>query len=295
MHSLNGCVKDEKGVPVPGVTVYLEEVEGVSRYTLATDAKGCYKQEAIPDGHFDVRAEWNGVTMARKQVALEKAGNVTADLQFTPKPMASAPAAPPMLDLKSLAESERSGKGGRRSFSTRPPLIESITFQPEIANAGDPVMGTVTLTKAAPEDGVLLDVFVNNSVLASVPPELTVAKGQQTASFPIATNRVRGRYDMHVTVKVSDGDTNKSAELPIRSYTRISVNMTGRGYGRVVSTPEGLNCITGICSASFSDGESVQLKAEPKAGTQFGGWSGDCAPAGKVIVTGPMTCSAEFR
>jgi hypothetical protein len=267
----------------------------LSKYTLATDAKGCFKQEAIPDGHFEVRAEWNGVTMARKQVALDKSGTVTVDLQFAPKTPPGTPPAPPMLDLKMLADSEKSGKGKKLAFATRAPLIESITFQPEIANAGDPAMGTVALSAAAPEDGVLLDVSVNNSALATVRPEVTVVKGEKMASFPISTNRVRGRYDMRVTVKVSDGDTSKSGELQIRSYTRVTVKMTGAGFGRVVSVPEGVTCTSGICSASFSDGETVQLSAQPKAGTQFGGWSGDCDSTGKVIVTGPMTCTAEFR
>jgi hypothetical protein len=294
-HSLNGCVKDEKGTPVQGVIVYVEEVEGGSRYTLATDAKGCYKQEGIPDGHFEVRAEWNGVTLARKQVALDKSGSVTADLQFSPKTNASAPTAPPMLDLKMLAASDKPGEGVQASSSSQSSLIESVTFQPEIANAGEPVMGTVALSQPAPADGVLLDVFVSNSTLASVPPEVTVVKGQSMASFPITTNRVRGRSDLRVTVKVSDGDGTRSAELQIRSYTRVRVIMTGSGYGRVVSIPEGISCASGMCSASFADGESVQLAAEPTAGTAFGGWSGDCDGAGKVVVTGPMTCTAEFR
>src|SRR5437660_1151074 len=83
-HSVSGCVTDEKGAPLQGAIVYVEEVEGAARYTVATDAKGCYKQEAIPDGHFELRAELNGATLARKQVALDKTGSVTADLKFAP-------------------------------------------------------------------------------------------------------------------------------------------------------------------------------------------------------------------
>ena len=117
----------------------------------------------------------------------------------------------------------------------------------------------------------------------------------RTASFPIATNRVRGRYDLRVTIKVTDGDAGKSAELQIRSHTRVTVKMSGSGYGRVSSKPEGLSCTTGVCSSSFADAETVPLAAEPKPGTQFGGWSGDCDGAGKVAVTGPMTCTAQFH
>jgi hypothetical protein len=242
-----------------------------------------------------VRAELNGAAVARKQVALERAGSVTADLQFAPKSAPAAPAAPPIVNLKMLADTARE-KGGRYkpALRTRATLIQSLTFQPEIANAGEPVMGTVGLTKRAPEDGVSVDVWVNNISLATVPPEVVVPKGEMTASFPITTNRIRGRHDLRVTIKVSDGDGDQSAELQIRSYTRVAVRMTGSGFGRVVSGPEGISCTTGICTSSFADGETVQLQAEPKPGSQFRGWSGDCDRTGRVTVTGPMMCVAEF-
>jgi hypothetical protein len=298
-HSLSGCLTDENGAPVHGAVIFIEEVEGSSKYTLGTDAKGCYKQDDIPDGHFEVRAEMNGRVLARKQVALEHAGSVTADLQFTPGSVSAAPAAPPIVNLKMLAdEKEQSGGRRHRRFATRPEqesLIRSLTFQPEIANAGEPVMATVELAKRASEDGESIDVWTSNPSVASGPPEVVVPKGQMSASFPITTNRVRGRHDLHVTVKVSDDSGEQSAELQIRAYTRASVRMTGSGYGRVVSDPEGIVCTTGICTSSFADGEIVHFRAEPKAGSQFKGWSGDCDQTGKVVVTGPMSCVAEFQ
>ena len=297
-HSLSGCLKDGAGAPVRGAAVYIEDVEGSSKYTASTDAKGCYRQEGIPDGHYEVRAELNGTILARKQVALERAGSVTADLQFAPRPAPGAPAAPPMVNLKMLAETEKErSKGGRRRAAApaRESLIQSLTFQPEIANAGEPVMGTVGLTKRAPEDGVSVDVWTSNPSVAAAPPEVVVPKGEMTASFPITTNRVRGRHDLRVTVKVSDDGGEQSMELQIRAFTRLSLRMTGSGFGRVVSDPEGISCTSGICTSSFADGESVRLRAEPKAGSQFTGWSGDCDRAGKVVVTGPMACVAEFR
>jgi hypothetical protein len=202
-----------------------------------------------------------------------------------------------MINLKMLADTAKSkdGRQKRSAAKARESLLQSLTFQPEIANAGEPVMGTVGLTKRAPEEGVSVDVWVSNKSLATVPPEVVVPKGEMTASFPITTNRVRGRHDLKVTVKVSDDDGEQSAELLIRSFTRVAVRMSGSGYGRVVSDPEGIGCASGICTASFADGEAVQLKAEPKAGSQFAGWSGDCDRAGKVVVTGPMTCAAEFK
>jgi len=295
-HAVGGCVKDERGAPVRGAIVYVEEVEGEARYNVAADAKGCYRLEQIPDGYFEVRAEVNGTVLARRQVALERAGSVTVDLQFAPKAAPGSTAEPPMINLKMLADRANSRNGSQGSaLATRESLIQSITFQPEIANAGEPVMGTLALTKRAPGSGVPVQLSVNNSALASVPPELTVKQGEMTASFPITTTRMRSRHDLRVIVRVSDGAGSASAELRIRSYTRVTVRMSGPGFGRVVSTPEGMSCISGICTSSFADGEGVQLRAEPNPGTQFAGWSGDCDGKGKVVVSGPMTCVAEFK
>jgi Carboxypeptidase regulatory-like domain/Divergent InlB B-repeat domain len=295
-HTVHGCVKDEAGAPVHGAIVYLEEIETPAKYTVATDGKGCFKQEDVPDGHFEVRAQLGGVTRAKKQVVVERAGSVTVDLQFAPQPAPSS-SAPPMVNLKMLADTAKSKDGRQPRFDARARswLLRSITFQPEIANSGDPAMGTVALSKPAPEEGVSVDLWVSNKSVATVPPEVVVPKGEMTASFPITTHRIRGRHDLRVTIKAADEESEKSAELQIRSFTRVSVRMSGAGYGRVTSQPAGIGCGTGVCTASFADGETVQLKAEPKPGSQFTRWSGACDQAGKVLVKGPMMCVAEFR
>jgi hypothetical protein len=99
---------------------------------------------------------------------------------------------------------------------------------------------------------------------------------------------------VRLSVKVSYGGETKSAELTILSYTRLTVKMTGDGYGRVTSSPAGLQCDSGDCASPFSDGQAVRLTPLPKAGTVFGGWSGDCDGQGRVTVTGPVTCTAKF-
>src|SRR5438270_5356232 len=51
------------------------------------------------------------------------------------------------------------------------------------------------------------------------------------------------------------------------------LTVTKIGSGTVRSTPEGIDC--GVtCFASFDEGATVTLAAQPDAGSRFGGWSG---------------------
>jgi hypothetical protein len=99
---------------------------------------------------------------------------------------------------------------------------------------------------------------------------------------------------LRLQVSASDGDGTESAELIVGSYTRITVTLGGSGSGRVISDPDGMVCPKDTCSHPFQDGESVQLLPQPQAGSVFQGWSGDCSQEGKVVVSGPMQCTAAF-
>lgn len=55
----------------------------------------------------------------------------------------------------------------------------------------------------------------------------------------------------------------------------LTVSKTGAGSGRITSLPVGLDCGT-TCSFSFGYDDLVTLHAEPLAGHNFEGWSGDC-------------------
>ncbi|HEY1075423.1 MAG TPA: CehA/McbA family metallohydrolase [Fontimonas sp.] len=59
----------------------------------------------------------------------------------------------------------------------------------------------------------------------------------------------------------------------------------GDGAGRVRSSPAGLDC-QADCSARFARGSQVALSAEPSAGSDFAGWTGDCS--------GSQTCSVTL-
>ena len=59
---------------------------------------------------------------------------------------------------------------------------------------------------------------------------------------------------------------------------------SGSGSGTVTSSPAGINCGT-ICAASFAEGSTVKLAAQPAPGSSFDGWSGACTGTGPCSVT----------
>lgn len=76
----------------------------------------------------------------------------------------------------------------------------------------------------------------------------------------------------------------------------LEVSVTLVGSGGVVSEPEGISC-PDDCKEQVEPGTTIQLSAEPAAGQQFLGWSGDCegtSPTCEVVVDGPTQVTASF-
>jgi pimeloyl-ACP methyl ester carboxylesterase len=77
--------------------------------------------------------------------------------------------------------------------------------------------------------------------------------------------------------------------------TEHTLSITRSGSGTVTSNPGGISCGS-QCSASFAEGTSVSLDADPASGWVFAGWSGDgdCAD-GVVSMSGDRSCHASFE
>jgi hypothetical protein len=83
---------------------------------------------------------------------------------------------------------------------------------------------------------------------------------------------------------------------PTAVFHTLAVALTGRGRGKVTSSPAGLSCPT-ACSLEFRSGTSVTLTATPERGSKLAAWSGACtgkAATCTIAVGGDRTATAVF-
>jgi len=85
---------------------------------------------------------------------------------------------------------------------------------------------------------------------------------------------------------------NTTCSVTVASATNVTATFTAppigltvsvTGTGTVTSSPAGISCSTGICTASFPQNTVVTLSETPGTNFNFGGWGGACA--------GTSTCS----
>jgi hypothetical protein len=77
----------------------------------------------------------------------------------------------------------------------------------------------------------------------------------------------------------------------------VIVTLSGTGAGGVYSTPSGIACLLGSCSALFSDATAATLTAVPDENSTFGGWSGACTNGAgpcELALTSDKGVTAEF-
>jgi phospholipase C len=77
---------------------------------------------------------------------------------------------------------------------------------------------------------------------------------------------------------------------------QLSVQLAGTSSGRVISTPAGISCAP-TCSASYTSGTVVTLKATPNGGAFFVGWAGACRGTGscKLTINSNQSVTATFN
>jgi len=79
------------------------------------------------------------------------------------------------------------------------------------------------------------------------------------------------------------GATGVTATFALHTYT-LTVASDGSGGGSVTSSPSGIDC-GASCTAGYSYGTAVTLKALAAKGSTFTGWSGACTGTGACAVT----------
>ena len=70
------------------------------------------------------------------------------------------------------------------------PTLSNLTISPLSVTGGSSATGTVTLTAPATGSGITVSLSSDDNTIASVPPSVTVASGDTTASFTITTSPV---------------------------------------------------------------------------------------------------------
>jgi murein DD-endopeptidase MepM/ murein hydrolase activator NlpD len=97
------------------------------------------------------------------------------------------------------------------------------------------------------------------------------------------------------TINNNDTKQNFTADAIIKTSI-LTINKSGNGYGTVNSSPAGINC-GNTCSASFSQGSTLNLTATPAFNSIFTGWSGACSVTGTCSVTmdADKTATATFQ
>jgi hypothetical protein len=172
------------------------------------------------------------------------------------------------------------------------PKIDSITPASGPANGGTQVtiagenLGCVTAIsfgKVAATD------FSNSEALLDCGSTNTV-----TVTAPAGTVRT-----VPVRLETVESDaTGAAAASASFTYTKpfaLKVRKSGKGSGKITSSPAGIRCPK-TCSHAFAFGKRVTLKAKASKGSTFVGWSGACRGKHtcKLEIGGPLTESARF-
>ncbi len=136
------------------------------------------------------------------------------------------------------------------------------------------------------------------AVVDTTPTRVTVEAAQ--ALQPVTSARVLAAP---VAVLVEDSALNL---LVARACGGVSeaptMSLQVGGAGEVLSVPNGLACSASAgsdCTQSWTSGAEVTLRAVPRNGARFLGWSGDCARFGSadaiaLTASTPLACGAEF-
>jgi hypothetical protein len=85
------------------------------------------------------------------------------------------------------------------------PLMANLTLSAAKASGAAPVTGTITLFQRAPAEGITVTLSSANPEVASVPSEVKVPGGANSATFPITTRAVTAESTIVITAIASGG------------------------------------------------------------------------------------------
>jgi len=176
---------------------------------------------------------------------------------------------------------------------------ESHTAQPSGGGSGGQTAHTLTVHVAGNGSGQVsssqLSLACKSECHASATGSATlVAAADAGSKFDGWQGACSGSGDCSVSLDADRDVTATFSKLPPGSV-RVTVQLTGKGSGRVTSNPSGIDC-PGTCSATVSQGSSMSLAAQPDGNSVFVGWGAGCSGSGGCSFTanGDLTVWVNF-
>jgi hypothetical protein len=106
------------------------------------------------------------------------------------------------------------------------PTVSSLAVNPSSVVGGNSALGTVMLSSAAPASGAVVSLTSNNPVAASVPANVSIAGGANTASFAVSTSAVANTTT--VMSSASYGGATATATLSVQAVgTNTAIPQSG--------------------------------------------------------------------
>jgi len=190
----------------------------------------------------------------------------------------------------------------------RNPLAPTVEESRPFARTDNPIRG--------PSDSSALvrDAFARN--MEDPLPEEPIQLGNEWVVYQLVdrTEATREEFDGDVQERLRDGLLVAKQREALSVYVRglredaenegririsaFELSVEREGAGEVTSSPSAIECGTGDgCTAGFSFGEMVQLRAESETGGRFLGWGGACSgrdPTCIVSMVGAQMVTARF-
>ncbi|MBI5641676.1 MAG: Ig-like domain repeat protein [Nitrospirae bacterium] len=143
---------------------------------------------------------------------------------------------------------------------------------PSPSGVGQPVTVGFTVTPDAPGSGSPTGNVIVISGDGAANCIASATAGNCALAF--STTGAKTLYAYYLGDAEFNGSMSAGIAHGVRSISyNLSINRSGTGSGRVISSPTGIDCGTS-CSASYDAGAMVTLMAEPDNGYTFIGWSG---------------------
>ena len=175
----------------------------------------------------------------------------------------------------------------------------------------EPISVTAAFESAAPPNVTLTVTYTGEGKIVSKPDGLECEKGTCTGEFEQGTvvmltpmpgdDLVFGEWkgactgSEGCTITLNAATTVMASFVPPPPPPNVNVTVSIVGDGSVISSPTGIDCPTGDCTAQFQSGTLLTLSATPNAGQQFSGWSGDCTGATcSVTLSAAISVTATF-